>query len=263
MRENCHKGLVRLIGAYGSFPMSNEDLSELIKASIEPDMEKRMNIEKNIQDFSKIVPIIFEWLVKHTIGAKENAILNLRKAKNAHVKNDPCWINFLGRSFHYITDWGTPYHAPISVANPVIAFTIFGTLIMGLIGTIVNRKKGSKKILKSAIKWSLVGAVTSAGSSLVKLYLDHKIFEERCDEFWEKYESMIISKFLSQKKVLHLPKSFETGIMLIDEKMNNLRSFCNNRSPDWILSSDGDNFADYIIQIAIMLDYTVQIIKID
>ncbi len=261
LREICHKGLAKLVGAYGSVPMNNEDLFELIKASIEPDLEKRKNIEKNLQNIPKVVPILFETLVEHTIGAKENAILNLRKAKNAYLKDDSSWISFLGQTFHYITDWGTPYHAPLSVANPVIPNTIFWTLIMGLLGIIVNRKKGSKKMLESAIKWGLIGAGTSGGSSLIKLYLDHELFEEQCDEYWNRYKSSISRKFISQKKVLHLPRNFEEAIMLFDEKMNNLRTICNNTSPDWILSSDGDNFADYMVQIAVVMDFAIQIIK--
>jgi len=261
LREICHKGLARLVGAYGSFPMNNEELSELIKTSIEPDLEMRMNIEKNLRDISKIIPLLFEWLVEHTIGAKEQAFLNLRKAKNAYLEDGPSWISFLGHSFHYITDWGTPYHSPLSVVNPVIPNTISWALIMGLIGAIYNHKKGSKKMLKSAIKWGLVGAGTSGGSSLVKLYLDHKIFEEQCDEYWDKFKSTISRKFISQKKVIPLPRNFEGAIMLFEEKMNTLRSICNNRSHDWILSNDGDNFADYMVQIAVVLDYANKIIK--
>ncbi len=260
MREICHKGLAKLVGAYGSVPMNNEDLSELIKESIEPDQEKRKNIEKNLQNIPKVVSILFEWLVEHTVGAKETAIINLRKAKNIHLKDDSSWISFSGQTFHYITDWGTPYHSPLSVANPVIPNTIVGTLIMTLLGAFVNRKEGSKKMLESAIKWGLIGAGTSSGSSLIKVYLDHNIFEEQCDEYWNRYKSSIRGKFISQKKVLHLPRNFEEAIMLFDEKMNNLRTICNKTSPDLILSPDGESFADYMIQIAFVLDFAIQII---
>ena len=260
MRERCHKGLAKLVGAYGSVPMNIKDLSELMKASIEPDLENRKNIEKNLQKIPKVVPILFEWLVEHTIGGKENAILNLRTARNAYLKGDPSWISFLGRTSHYVTDWGTLYHSPISVANPVILKTIFWMVSMGLYGIIVNRRKGSKKMFESAIKWGSIGAAVSGGYNLIKLYLEHKIFEEQCDEYWGRYESLIKRKFVSQKKVLNLPRNFEEAIMLFDEKMNDLRIICNNTSPDWILSNNGDNFADYMVQIAFVMDFAIQII---
>lgn len=261
MREVCHKGLAKLVGAYGSVSVKNEDLPELIKASIEPDLENRKNIEENLQNVPKVLPILFEWLVEHTIGAKEKAIINLRKSKNTHHKEDSSWISFLGYSFHFITDWGTLYHSPLSVANPVIPNTIVGTLTMVLLGVFANRKRGSKKMLESAIKWGLVGAGTSGGSNLIKLYLDHKIFEEQCDEYWIKYKSLIRRKFTSQQKIIHLPKDFEKVIILFDEKMNDLRIRCNMTSPDFILSNDGENFADYMAQIAVVMDFAIQIIK--
>lgn len=261
LREVCHKGLAKLVGAHGTVSMNNEDLSELVKASIEPDVENRKNIEKKLQDIPKVVPILFEWLVEHTVGAKKNAILNLRKAKNTYIKNNSSWINFLGQTFHYITDWGTPYHSPLSVANPVIPNTIIGSLVMALLGIIVNHKKGSKKMLEIAIKWGLIGAGTSGGYSLIKLYLDHNIFEEQCDEYWNKYESVIYRKFESQKNIIPIPRNLEEAFMSFEDKMNNLRNICNNTSPDWILSNGGKNFADYMVQIAIVMDFAIQIIK--
>lgn len=261
LRELCHKGLAKLVGAYGSISMNNKDLSELIKASIEPDLENRKNIEKNLQKIPKVIPILFEWLVEHTIGAKEKAILNLRKAKNAYLKDDPSWISFLGRTLHYITDWGTPYHSPLSVANPVIPKTIIWGLGMGLLGIIANRRKGLKKMLESAIKWSLIGAAVSGASNLIELYLEHNIFEEKCDEYWGRYESGIIRKFVSLKKVLPLPRNFEDAIEIFKEKMKELRTLCNNTSPNWILSSEGENYADYMVQISVVMDFAIQIIN--
>jgi len=261
MKEICHKGLAKLVGVYGSNPMNKKDLFELIEASIEPDVENRKNIEKNLHIIPKVIPILFDWLGKHTIGAKEMAVLNLRKAYNAHFKDDPSWISFLGWTMHYITDWGTPYHSPISVANPVIPKTIIGGIGMGLLGIIANRKHGSKKMLEGAAKWGLVGTAVSGGSSLINLYLEHKIFEEQCDEFWDRYESIIIREFASQKEILHLPRYFEEAIEKFEEKMNELRTICNETSPNWILSSGGKNFADYMVQIAEVMDFAIQIIN--
>ena len=259
MRERSHKGLAELVGTYGSVPVNDEDLFELIKTSIEPDLENRKNIEKNLQNIPKVVPILFEWLVEHTIGAKENAILNLRKAKNAYLKDDPSWISFLGQTFHYITDWGTPYHSPLSVANPVIPKTIIWGLSTGLLGVITNRRKGVKKMLESFIKWSLIGAAVSGGSNLIELYLEHNIFEQKCDGYWDRYESLIVRKFVSQKKVLHLPKNYEEAIEIFKEKIKFLRTLCNNTSPNWILSNLGKNYADYMVQIAVVMDFAIQI----
>ena len=116
-------------------------------------------------------------------------------------------------------------------------------------------------MFESAIRWGLIGAGTSSVTSLIKLYLDHNIFEKKCDEYWNRYKRLISRKFASQKKVLCLPKSFEEAIVLFDEPMNNLRTICNSTSPDWIFSSDGENFAVYMVQIAIVMDYAFQIIN--
>ena len=261
MREISHKGLANLVGAYGSVPINKIDLSELIRASIEPDIVKRKDIEKNLHIIPKVILILFDWLGKHTIGAKEMAILNLTRAYNAHLKDDPSWISFLGWTLHYITDWGTPHHSPISVANPVIPTTIIGGIGMGLLGIIANRKNGLKKMLEGAARWGLFGTAVSGGSSLIKLYLDHDSFEKQCDEYWNRYGSSINRKFASQKKVLHLPRSFEEAIIVFDKQMNFLRTICNSTSPDWIFSNDGENFADYMVQIAIVMDFAIQIIN--
>jgi len=132
---------------------------------------------------------------------------------------------------------------------------------MGLIGIIVNRKKGSKKMLESATKWGLIGGTVSGGYNLIKLYLDHKIFEEQCEKYWVRYDNSIIRKFISQKQVLQRPRYFEGAIVLFEKKMDDLRNICNNTSPDWILSSGGENFMDYMVQIAVVMDFTIQIIK--
>ena len=57
-------------------------------------------------------------------------------------------------------------------------------------------------MFESAIKWGSIGAAISGGYNLIKLYLEHKIFEEQCDEQWNRYKSSISRKFVSQKKVL-------------------------------------------------------------
>ncbi len=260
MRERCHKGLAELVGAYGSAHIHKKFLPELSIASVEPDLENRQNIENNLDDLPKIIPILSKWFIEHTIGAKELAILNLRNSYEARLKDDPSWINFLGLIFHYITDWGTPYHSPVSLANPVIPTTVIGGISIGILRIIINWVNGSSEILNGVTKWGLSGAAALGGISLISLYLEHKNFEEQCNEYWDNNKNLIIKQFLSQKKDFHLPRNFEEAIGIFEEKMNDLRIICNYTSPDWILSNRGENFADYMVQIAVVMDFAIQII---
>jgi len=261
LRERCHKGLAELVGAYGSVHILKNFLPKLLIASIKPDLENRQSIEDNLDDLSKIIPILSTWFIEHTIIAKELAILNLRKGREARLKNNPTWINFLGVAFHYITDWGTPYHSPVFLANSVIPITVVGGISMGLLRFIINCINGSSKILNNVIKWGRFGAAASCGISLIFLYLEHKIFEDQCEDYWYSNKNLIIKQFLAQKKDFYLPRNFEVAIEIFEEKMKDLRFLCNNTSPDWILSNNGDNFADYMVQIALVMEFAIQIIK--
>lgn len=261
LKEICHKGLAKLVGVCGSVHIDKKFISELLIASVKPDLENRQIIENNLDDLPKIIPILFKWLIEHTVGAKELAILNLRNCYEAHLRDDPSWISFLGIVFHYITDWGTPYHSPVSLANPVIRAIVIGGIGIGVLKIIINWISGSSELLNGVTKWGLSGAATSGGISLISLYLKHKNFEEQCDEFWDNNKKLIIKQFLAQKKDFHLPRTFEEAIEIFEEKMKDLQTMCNNTSPDWILSNKGGNFADYMIQIAIVMDYAIRIIK--
>ena len=249
-----------MVGVYGSVLVQKKFLTQLVIASVEPDLENRQEIENNLNNLPNVIPIISKWLFEHTTGAKELTILNLRKAYNAFLKNHPSWISFLGQALHYITDWGTPYHSSLSLVNLVIPTTVIGGVGMGIFGLIVSWLNGSDEMLKSATKWGLLGAAASCGISLIDIYLKHKRFEEQCDKYWDRYENMIIQKFKSKKKGFQLPKNFEEAIEIFERMMNNLRNICNNTSPDWILLNNGYNFADYMVQIAVVMDFAYQII---
>ncbi len=261
MRERCHKGLAELVGAYGSVHINKKFLPELVIASVEPDLKNTQNIENNLDDLPKIIIILSKWFIEHTIGAKELAFLNLRNSYEARLKDDPSWIGFLGLVFHYITDWGTPYHSPVSLANPVIPTTVIGGISTGVLRLILNWISGSREILNGVTKWGLSGAAASGGISLISLYLEHKNFEEQCDEYWDNNKNLITKQFLAQKKGFHLPRNFEEAIEIFEKKMKDLRTLCNNTSPNWILSSVGKNYANYMVQIAVVMDLAIQIIK--
>lgn len=250
-----------MVGAYGSVHIHKNFLPELLIASVEPDLENTQNIKNNLDDLPKIIMILSKWSIEHTIGAKELAILNLRNSYEARLKDDPSWISFLGLVFHYITDWGTPYHSPVSMANPVIPAIVIGGISTGFLRLIINWISGSSEILNGVTKWGFSGAAASGGISLISLYLEHKKFEEQCDEYWDNNKNLITKLFLAQKKDFHLPRNFEEAIEIFEKKMKDLRTLCNNTSPNWILSNVGENYANYMVQIAVVMDLAIQIIK--
>jgi len=61
LRERCHKGLAEVVGAYGSIHIHKKFLPKLLIASIEPDLENRQNIENNLDDLPKVIPILSKW----------------------------------------------------------------------------------------------------------------------------------------------------------------------------------------------------------
>ena len=83
----------------------------------------------------------------------------------------------------------------------------------------------------------------------------------KCDEYWEKYDNIIIQKFISIKTNIHFPKDFEDAVEIFEKMMDDLRNKSENTAPDWILLDDGYNFVDYMIQIALVLDFAIRIVS--
>ena len=76
-----------MVGAYGSVHIHKKFLPELSIASVELDLENKQNIENNLDDLPKIIPILSKWFIEHTIGAKELAILYCEESKGEILKN--------------------------------------------------------------------------------------------------------------------------------------------------------------------------------
>ncbi len=147
------------------------------------------------------------------------------------------------------------------MADSVIPTTIKGGTGTAILSLFANKLNGNDENLKNATKWGIVGAVVSGIFSLINQYLDHKKFEEQCDEYWDKYENLIIQKFKSIKKKFNTHKFFEEAVEIFEMKMNNLLNISNDTTPDWILLENGYNFADYMVQIALVIDFANQIIS--
>ena len=263
MREICHKGLARMAGVYGSVRVQKKLLPELINASVEPDLEYRQKIEDNLGNIFKLIPTVFKWFYEHTIGAKDEAILNLKNAHYALIKGDQEWIRFLGRTLHFIADWGTLYHSPSSMVDIIIPTSIMGGIGAGLLSLVFNWLEESDEIIENSAKWGLFGAIASGGFSMVNQYLEHKNFEKKCDEYWDRYENLINKKFTAIKNQFHFPKDFEDAVEIFEEIMNDLGNISKNTITDMFFKNNGSSFSDYMVQIAIIMDFTIRIVSIN
>ncbi|MCP6719559.1 MAG: hypothetical protein KJI71_05070 [Patescibacteria group bacterium] len=68
------------------------------------------------------------------------------------IANNPLWLHYLGLCFHYITDWGTSYHSPVSIAKKVVPYSILGGICMGLFKTLINWINNNGKIQEGGFK---------------------------------------------------------------------------------------------------------------
>ena len=259
MRENCHKGLSEMVFENDFGYKTKGLLTKILDASIEPDLENRLLIEQNLDYPLKILPILSKWLSEHTSGARKLALEKLEKAYLARLRNDPLWSHYLGLCFHYITDWGTPYHSPVSIAKKVVPYSILGGIGIGLFKTLINWINNNGKIQEGVLDWSLLGAGATGATSLVLQYIKHNDFEKQCDVYWNKYKYMIKKYFNSSKIKYQIPSSYEGAFEKFNQLMYKLRNTCESTSPDWILA-DGNNFVDYMIKIAIVMDYAYKIV---
>ena len=255
MKEICHKGFARLVGTYGAMPMEPEALEIIINASVEPDQ-----IDKEI--FSKNVFYGAKWLYNHTIGAKELAVNYLRNAYDAHASDESSWIRELGFAFHFITDWATPHHSLKSNSNPLIGLTKTGAQLGGAIGGISEPDKDSSKELKG----SLIGGGILGLIGLIALPISHSRFESRCDKRWEKNTQLVTEFFRVKAEKAEnnqLPEQLDLALDLFDKKMNNLRQLCEKLPFFWIDRCDNVEFANYMVEIALVLNFACQIIRMN
>ena len=244
MRETCHKELACLVGRFAASPLNPDNLAILISSSVEPDQVK----------------ISFKKLCGHTINARRLTVRNLKIAiRNRHESN-PSWIKYLGWAFHFITDWGTPYHSPISKSNPVIGKTLAKTAFSIISEYFNTNRKNRKKRAQGIVKRALETSLHTLGTELIDLIINHGEFESLCENQWIEYKSLIRNKFMRRKNRYRPYMQLDQALEQLNLLMYNLRQYCNNMSRDWIKNSDGSVFADYMIKIANVLDFAYQII---
>lgn len=256
MKEICHKGLARLVGTYGSSQIEPNALEIVINASVEPDQVDRKRFSENF--FYGI-----KWLSNHTIGAKNLAVNYLRKACDAHAINNSSWLRDLGITFHFITDWGTPHHSSTSKSNPVLDLTQAGAQLGGIIGGISKSGASWKDELKGYVKGTLIGGGVFGVIGLIFLYFSHRNFESRCDELWEENSRLVRKYFESKRGQLQLPEQLDLALDLFEEKMNNLYQQSENLPANWIDTCNDIEYAEYMAEIAIVMDLACQIVMMN
>jgi hypothetical protein len=255
--EICHKGLARLVSNYGIVPLGAKDLEILVNSSIEPDEMNKKLIAENL---TNVLTVPIEWLIDHTIRAKELSINSMKKAIKTRRKKKSSWLKLTGWTFHYITDWGTPHHSFTSKSNPVLTSAGVGAIIGGIIGGITKSGSDSEEMVNGIMKGALAGAGVGGGIGSINLAIKHGQFEKLCDERWESHAHLIKDRYKVIKEREIIPKDLDQALELFERKMDNLRQECNNLPADWIKTSDESEFADYMINIARVMDCAYKII---
>ncbi|KKL11281.1 hypothetical protein LCGC14_2547380 [marine sediment metagenome] len=252
MKELVHRECGYLVGTYGSVKINLSTIDTLVKSSVEPD---KLNKEEIRKDLFNLLTIPMEWLINHTIRAKTLAIRCLWEAHQLHRIGDSNWVRILGWAYHYIADWATPHHSPTSNANQVPILMGLGSILGGFLGGIARSSGSLEDTLKGIAQGALVGTTILGGVGIIGLIIDHSEFEDICDIRWVKNVDLIKQRFITQteNQILHI--SFEENLSLFDLKMNDLRNECNALSSDWIHSSNSLTFAEYMVNIALLIDF--------
>ena len=235
MREIAHKGLARLVGLCWSHVISSDNLHILESSSMQPDIIKREGLSKGM--FDAIVTGI-GWFAEHTYKAKELAIDNINMAIEAYNSGDNSWPYWLGRCFHFITDWLTPYHS----------IRVMTKYILGSENDIINKE--------SKNGWDLVINILDKVSNLAKFKIEHDKFEEICEEFWKQNKSVIKNNFIRFKK-----KNINSiDLRLFSELMDRKQAKWENNLLDWIINCSDQEFAGYMTDIAKVIDVACRIV---
>jgi hypothetical protein len=259
MKDITHKQLTRLVVEYGTIPMHSKYLKDLMEFSIEPDQINKQKIAENLFE-SLSVP--FKWLVDHTIKAKKMAIQSIQIAQKEKKEGSEAWIRHLGWSFHYIADWATPHHSPKSKSNPIPAMAGLGALFGGILGGLSEAsKKDKKKFIDGIAKGSLIGAGVMGAAGAIDLAINHSKFENECDRRWNDLKvDTLYSKFESKKiSIAHFPTQADQ-MNYFKELMTSIRNFAEDFPSDWIFTCSKGEFIEYMIKIAVVMDFAAQII---
>lgn len=257
MRYKCHQELAKLVATSGLVKFNQDQISKLIQASIEPDETNKQRIMENIID-ALTIPV--EWLVNHTIRAKDLAIRCIWSAYESRRENDPSWIHYLGWAFHYIADWGTQQHSPISKANPVPAMTGLGLIIGGIIGGLSKAGKGLGEVLEGVAKGLLVGGGISGVAGIIGLVIEHNEFEIQCDARWDRNLNLITKRFNKIKERSIPPNKIGLAFENFERLLDNLRFECNNLQKKWVIKSSDKDYSNYMAFIAGIMSFACQIV---
>ncbi|TFF99517.1 MAG: hypothetical protein EU541_04730 [Promethearchaeota archaeon] len=252
----------KLVGKWGTIQIPSRNLEKLIEFSIEPD---QIHKQKIVENLFENLSVSFEWLINHTVRAKKMAIQSIKIAYKERQQGSIAWVQHLGWAFHFITDWATPHHSPSSKSNPIPAMVGFGALFGGILGGLSTSSKKEKKerknYFKEIIKGSLIGAGVMGTAGTVKLSKNHNKFEDICDERWQTLTFDTISPIFKEKKInLNLSQDWNTQLSEFQKLMKDLRNYANNLPSDWIDTCDQKEFIEYMIKIAIVMDFAAQMI---
>jgi hypothetical protein len=261
MKELCHKNLARLVGLNGTIQIPPKYQQEIEEFSIEPDELNRKEIAKSL---IKNLSVPMTWLIDHTIRAKEMAIHSLQRAKKEKKDGSEDWVRYLGWAFHYITDWATPHHSPISKSNPVLVMSGLGALFGGILGGLSEaRKKDKKEYIKGIAKGSLIGAGVMGAAGSIDLAINHNKFENECDRRWKLLKFDVISSaFESEEILLSKEMDWKDQLDKFKELMNSLRAYAEGLPPEWIDRCTENEFIDYMVEIAKVMDIASQMVML-
>lgn len=257
MRDITHRGLTFLVGKYGSVKIPAKDIEHLVVYSLEPD---ELNKKQIREDLLNLLTIPIEWLIDHTIRAKSLTIRCLWEAHQLYHEGDSEWIRFLGWAHHYITDWGTPPHSSTSNANPVPALAGLGAILGGFLGGITKSGESLETTLKGIAQGALMGIGILGGIGTLGLLAQHQDFEERCDQRWKENSAEIKRRFKNAMKKLPTNTSFVENLYSLEIMMDELKKKCDLLSSEWIHTSQNDEFIEYMVNIAIVINFATYIV---
>ncbi len=234
MKEIVHRSLTRLVGLYGTHRTNYRNLRLLEFYSVEPDEKRRKQLRKGMRE--RIVSS-YGWLSEHTRRAKELSIKNLDKACEAYKSGDQSWVKWLGRCFHYITDWATPYHSVKLIYKYILT-------------------SRSDNLYEESPQDRISRNILDVMTNLVKLILEHNKFENLCEKRWQEIELLVREKFI---KFTH-NKSFSVDLRMFIKLMDDLHLRVEGLSANWASNSTNQEFAIYMTRIAIVMDIACRLV---
>ncbi len=242
MEPIVHQGLSNLVIQMGNVQIRSYEAKNIVKASIEPDLLNKQEIEANMLKTPKV---LYNWWKEHSLWAKDLAIIYIKEAQKAYRDQESNWTQYLGWAFHFITDRATPYHSP--------------NKLKPLINSIQDDfEEGANSLKGFSVKSQIAGGLLNVGANLfskaIDLKINHDDFEDLCDEKWISCKSMISEILLSLKK----PDRSIINLSFIEKKINYLHEKYKDISLKWI--NTNNNYEKYMAEIVFVMDLAYQFI---